>query len=412
MAAAGCASYSFDGIDEDVRNARYDAALKKLEKEKKIIYKNDAVRYYLDTGMIAHFSAQYEDSIKRLQNGDRAIEAAWTKSISQSAASFIANDTAVEYAGEDYEDLYLNVFNALNYYHCGNIEDALVEIRRMQEKLRKLSMRYNAAETELARRNMEAAKKADVKVNFSNSALARYLSMLFYRAEGSRDDARIDRDELKRAFEDQKNIYPYAPPSNIDDELSVPEDKARINFLAFAGLSPVKEEETIRIPLADSNSWIKIALPRMKARPSTASKIEVVFDSGEKVKLALLEDIERVATETFKKHKGIIEAKSIIRGTVKGGIAAGLMAADDDGALLLLGIAAQLFAETSEHADLRIARYFPARAYTGAINLKPGKYSFTVNYYNNSGKIAASFDYKDVVLKQDGLNLIETVFLD
>lgn len=412
--SASCASYSFDGVDNDVINARYDTAFAKLEKEKKHAYGSDAVRYNLDTGMIAHFGGRYKDSTERLLNGDRAIEAAWTKSISQYTSSYITNDTAIEYAGEDYENIYLNLFNALNYYHLENIEDALVEIRRMEEKLRNLSQRYNTMETELTKKDGEAAKKANVKINFSNSALARYLSILFYRVNKNYDDARIDRDWLKRAFSDQKNIYNFSIPKNIDDELDVPDEKARLNVIAFAGLSPIKEEVVTRVPVIIAAGWIKIALPRMRLRGSKVSAVDIVFDSGKTFKLELIESIERTAEETFKKHLGIIEAKSIIRATVKGGTAAGLMTAGDasnNSGLFLLGLATQIFAEASERADLRIARYFPARSYIGGINLSPGTYSFTVRYLNSAGAVIAAFPYKDVSLKAGELNLFETVFL-
>lgn len=413
VSLASCASYSFDKVDADAAAGRYDAAIKKLDKDKSLIYGGDAVRYYLDTGMLAHFAAQYEVSAQRLQKGDRAIESAFTKSVTQNAASYITNDTTIEYTGEDYEDLYVNIFNALNYYHQDDIEGALVEIRRMEEKLKKLAVRYNVVEEQLARENREAAKKANVKVNFSNSALARYLGMLFYRAQGSDDDVRIDRDWLKRAFADQRQMYPHPAPSSIEGELDIPRGMARVNVLAFCGLAPVKGEEVTRIPLVLYNSWIKIALPVMRARPSKANTIEVSFGDAAKIKLELLEDISRIAEETFKKHLGIIEAKTIIRATLKSTAASGFMLAgngENNAALGIAGIAMQIFAEASERADTRGTRYFPARAYTGAVNLTPGNYQCVITYYNNAGQNIASFS-KDITVKTDALNLIESCYL-
>jgi len=215
----------------------------------------------------------------------------------------------------------------------------------------------------------------------------------------------------------------------------VPAGRARLNVLGFSGLSPVKEEETIRIPLAGSAavSWIKIALPKMKARPSKTARIELVFtgsgDAGGgnadsagaagyhtgKYELELLEDMQSVAAETFKKHLGVITAKSAIRGTVKGTSAAvaNEVAGNADSAAVavvagLSGILLQIFAEASEQADLRLSRYFPAKAYITGITLEPGTYSFSVRYYNGHGALIRSFDFPGVKVRSNALNLIET----
>jgi hypothetical protein len=84
----------------------------------------------------------------------------------------------------------------------------------------------------------------------------------------------------------------------------------------------------------------------------------------------------------------------------------------DAGAVLaLLGITAQLFAEVSERADLRVSRYFPARAYAGGINLKPGRYSFWVRYYGGTGRELASIRYENMQVVENNLNLAEAVCL-
>ena len=36
----------------------------------------------------------------------------------------MVNDKVTDYAGEDFEDIYINIFNALNYINNDNIESA------------------------------------------------------------------------------------------------------------------------------------------------------------------------------------------------------------------------------------------------------------------------------------------------
>jgi hypothetical protein len=77
----------------------------------------------------------------------------------------------------------------------------------------------------------------------------------------------------------------------------------------------------------------------------------------------------------------------------------------------LLGLGTQIFAEASETADLRLSRYFPAKAYVGGITLRPGRYSFSVHYYNRGGRPIASFRYEDVPVLPNRLNLVEVICL-
>ncbi|MDR2798774.1 MAG: hypothetical protein LBB80_10580 [Treponema sp.] len=407
-------------IDAAVDQGDHQTGIAILEKDKKAIYRDkDAILYYLDKGMLTHYAENYNDSTQLLQEGERAIEEAFTKSITMEIGSYLLNDKTKEYDGEDYEDIYINVFNALNYYHNHKMEDALVEIRRMNNKLRSLASKYGELRTNLQQKALAEGgtvpPNPESSVQFSDSALARYLGMLFYRAIGNYDDARIDGEQLKVAFVNAPSVYAYPLPPSLDEELEIPPGKARLNVLGFSGLSPIKTEEVMRIPLPDFR-YIKIALPVMTSRPSQVHKIEVVFDNGNRFDLALLEDMEAVARETFKEKVNLIYLKAVIRATVKGVTSSVLDAAaeeTDGGTSLLfniLSLGTQVFAEASEQADLRLSRYFPAKAYVGGITLDPGTYSFTTHYYGASGGRIASFDHT-VTVREDQLNLVEVVCL-
>jgi hypothetical protein len=401
-------------VDGEVSKGRYGNAYASLESSKKAYRNMDYVLYCLDSGMLAHYAGQYEDSSRLLEDGERAIEAAYAKSITQTVGTLLVNDMTREYSGEDYEDIYLNVFNALNYYQRGFPEDALVEIRRITNKLQYLQVKYGTMITNL---QQEALKNSsgipfdpeNVTVHFSNSALARYLSMLFYRGTGRWDDARIDRDQVRLAFANQPDLYQFPLPGSLDEELDFPRDMARFNLVAFTGLSPVKAAEDMRIPLNRSN-WVKISLPVMSARPSLVGSVEAVFDTGQRFTLEVIEDISAVAGETFKQKAGVIYLRSCIRAITKAATAAALSDRKSDAAAIL-GLFTQIYAEVSEQADLRVSRYFPGRALAGGITLEPGIYSYTVNFYDYSGSVIQSERFEDVEIKNQGLNLTEVLCL-
>jgi uncharacterized protein len=416
-----CASASFAVVDSELEHADYADSVKTLEKNKKTLYKTgDEILYYLDKGMLQHYARQYSESSKLLQEGELAIEEAYTKSITQEISTYLLNDNIRDYGGEDYEDIYINVFNALNYHHRGNQEGAMVEIRRMNNKLRHLAVKYDAAITDLQKKALEDNTRIPQNLNaqaqFSDSALARYLGMLFHRGAGQYDDARIDRDWLLAAFANYPSIYLNDIPESIYDELEIPEGMARLNVIAFGGLSPIKQENVMRIPISDFH-WIKIAVPEMVNRYSEIHSIELVFDDGQRFKLELLEDMGAVAKETFKARQELIYIKTVLRATIKatGSAVMDAMAREADGAgSLVLGISslvAQVLADASEQADLRVSRYFPARAYVTGVNLPPGRYSFSINYYNRSGKEIAVIKHEEINISENALNLTQAVCL-
>ncbi|MDR2519004.1 MAG: hypothetical protein LBD13_06285 [Spirochaetaceae bacterium] len=417
---AGCASNPYAKIDDAAYHADYPKSMELLEKDKAKLYR-DRLLYCLDKGMLAHYAEGYGDSTGLLQEADQAIEEAFTKSITETVGSYLINDTVRAYAGEDYENIYTNIFNALNYYHNGSLEGALVEIRRMTEKLDFLAFTYgetiDGLEAEAEEKALSMPEERRPSQRFSNSALARYLGMLFYRADGYGDDARIDQEQIKYAFAAAPQVYGFPLPSSIDEELNIPPGKARLNIIGFSGLSPVKIEEVIRIPIPGAR-YVKIALPVMAPRPSQVSRIEAAIEKGPSFTLELLENMEAVAQETFKEKVSMIYLKSAIRASAKGAVSSTLGTAadlvDDSAASLVLGalsLGAQVFAEASEQADLRLSRFFPAKAYVGGLTLDPGTYSLHIKYYGQHGSLLYVSDLKHIVIRENTLNLVEAVCL-
>ncbi len=408
-----------------------DAIIQAQESKKPLYSENNAISLFLDKGILEHYAGRYADSSQDLQDAERMIEEAYTKSISADVASYIANDNTKEYAGEDFEDIYINVFNALNYYNDGNIEGALVEIRKLTESSGKLSLlaqKYegkgpNAGEWVLEQLanlglSINPVLPQGKSVNFANSALARYLSALFYQADGNSDSARIEFEQLQRAFLTQKNIYQNPIPEAVEQARNVPEGKARLNIISFTGLSPVKEEEIIEYNFPGFGYSLNLAtfkLPKLVQRPSLINRIEVLIDGEDRFNLELLEDIGAVIQETFAIRYSNIVLKTYIRTLMKYTttvVAAAAIAENQSEALaVLFAIAAKKTFEATENADIRMSRYLPDKAYIGGINLTPGTYNVTVNFYSN-GRIVSAKEYRNIAVRERGLNLIDAANLN
>jgi len=429
-----CASRpgAYKEIDLAVGNGDFEGAVEKLtdaQKSKKPIYaERNAIMLFLDKGLLEHYAGDYENSSRSLQEAERMIEEAYTKSITAGFMSYIVNDNTKEYPGEDFEDIYINVFNALNYYRRGNIEGALVEIRKLSMsngKLDMLARRYEykdpnsgASLEELVQKEAGRGQLPRGKpVDFSNSALARYLAALFYLAGGNTDSARIEFEQVQRAFLTNRNVYQNPFPSAVEQARNVPAGMARLNVIGFAGLSPVKEEEVVvhYFPFFQSPAFhvANFKLPKLVERPSVIDRIEVTAGQ-ERFQLELLEDMGAVIRETFAVRYANIVIKTYIRTLLKYVTADVAAAVTSERQSPLAGLAIALAAraafEATESADIRMSRYLPNRAYIGGVNLPPGNYDVTVNFYSGS-RLIKQAARENVQVRANTLNLIDAVSL-
>lgn len=435
----------YQGIKEKIINNDYAAAISQIKAAKEKFYKEkDRVVYYLDLGMLYHYNKQYQKSNEMLTKAEEAIDYLFTKSVSKAATSLLLNDNALAYSGEDYEDIYLNIFKALNYLEMNEFDAAFVEIRKINNKLTKLSTKY----TKLAHQFSKAEKaKTDFEAGeneFHNSALGRYLSLLMYRTENQWDDVRIDYNKIKEAWNLQKHIYDFSKP---DLKKAIQKtDKARLNLISFIGRSPSKRSKTLYIhtekdlliiaatkenPREKRNleeldviNWkgiekgyhFKFQLPFIYLNGSKAKKIKVYVDGKFTQELDLIESLEKVAVETFKVKKPLIYLKTISRSVIKGLVSENAKSKMENQINNpLLGFAARLATDAAvdatENADLRISRFFPAKCYIGEIYLQPGTYNLKIEYIGKNGSVINTEFKNNVEVNNNKLNLLETFYL-
>jgi hypothetical protein len=406
-------------IDGAVGDASFENAVAMIEKGqegKKPIYpEKNQILLYLDKGILEHYAGKYDASSADLEEGERLIEEAFTKSVSQEITSYIANDNTKEYPGEDYEDIYINVFNALNYYHRGDTEGAMVEIRKVNIKLQALADKYAAGGSlikDFVKKQVEnVVLPDDEPIVLTDSALARYIAGLLYRGDNSLDDARIDFEEIQRIYTAAPGIYSGSVPASIGEELNIPSGKARLNVVAFTGLAPVKQQDVLSVPIplpSNLANQAKLALPQMVTRPSRIDGVTVKLQSGESFPLELIENMETVAIETFKAKYGLIFLKTLTRVAVKaiaGEVAAQAAEKAAGGYGSLVSFGSKLVADASESADIRLSRYIPGKAYVGGITLDPGSYDVTFTF-SNGDTVVETID-----VKAGKTNLVEAVNL-
>ena len=450
----GCASLRtnkshYAGMDSLLKKGNYTSAITQIEtaktEKKAYSYKNRVV-YYLDMGMLLHWKGDYQQSNEMLEKAERAIEENFTKSVTRAAASFVGNDNLLAYAGEDYEDIYLNVFKALNYFELGKNDEAFVEMRRMNNKLVLLESKYDKMAQELNKAKEANKTFKPGKSTFQECSLGRVLSLLLYRDDFKWDDMRIDQEKIDRGWKLQPKIYSFPKPDFSPLVERLPPKKARLDVFAFSGLAPDKKaatfyihtEENVIILAGTKEDYLgnqmlsggnvlywdeipagyhfKFQLPRMRRKGSNVKRVEVQISKQGNYALAELDSLENVAIETFKIKQPMIYLKTIIRAVIKG-LAAEQgkekMTQNMDGLTgFFVRIAADIAVDITENADLRTSRFFPAKAYLREVHLDEGTYEITINYYGKNNQLLYSDKKGIITLKAGKLNLLESAYLN
>ncbi len=389
-----------------------------LSKRESIIKRQGTLIMDMDAGLLSRLNGEYKLSNEQLSSSERKIQEAYTESVTANIASFIVNDNTRDYQGEAYEDIYINVFKALNYLHMGDEESALVELNRSIEKQSLLKQKY---ETQARKVTKYADDKGIANTNldtysiaFSSSALANYLSMVVARGIGEDNQFRYSLEQIGRSFQTQPNLYPFAIPASIATEAeAIPEQKARLNLVAFNGLSPQKHE-VVDIVYVSRNNYAKIAYPVLVARKSPIQRVVATLEDGTSFKLEKIESLSSIAIETFKASSSISRLKAVTRSTMKAmGIAVyDSVTSQDEGPTAgeeLLGLIMKLFSYASESADVRSSHFLPSTAWVGAANLDPGEYTLKIAFQDQGGRTIYTQTIPKVRVDLSTSNIVEAI---
>lgn len=219
----------------------------KLEQNKKNI-----LLYYLNKGTILWMNGKPVESNKYFQLADFYVED-FHKNYAASALGLLTNANAEPYNGEGFEQILLHYYTTLNYINLGMLDDALVECKRMQQKLIKITDFYNG------------------KNKYKRDAFAHNLMGIIYDAQKDYNNAFISyrnayeiyRDDYQKMLGTQiprqlkKDIIRTAYLTGFSDEVQKYENEFQLKYepenpnygsLVFFwnnGLGPIKDQWSI-----------------------------------------------------------------------------------------------------------------------------------------------------------------------
>ncbi len=305
-------------IDSMFRAGDYEGASNQLKEgfEKETLEGKDGLLYLLDLGLSLHTAGKYEESTKYFRMADQAVEIKDYTSLSTEAATLLASDTIKQYKGEDFENVLISAYLAMDYALEGKREDAIVEAKRVNRKLYMMT--------------------TEGKRNYKQNAFARYLSATLYEADRNWNDANVDykfaADLLPTLPMIGRDLWAMAWKLKNRDDLATLEEKYHLTEAdknaAKKRVSPDRPAEIV-VLFQNGISPKKIpepnfpSVPRFVPRGNPVTGGEAIVSAagnGEEIgrgKTASLMDIESVAIQNLKEKWGGLLAKKIGGAVVK-----------------------------------------------------------------------------------------------
>lgn len=327
--------------------------------------------FQLDAGMSYFNAGKFDKAIPHFLQAVKFWESKDYTSVSEEIGKFVVSENLKTYSGEDHERVLIHVFLALSYAGVGNLEDAQVEARRIDELLKIM-------------RDKE-------KKNYTESAFARYLSGLLWESSGQWDSARIDyeaaykidpafpgiRQEILRAclasghtekLSYWKSRFPGEKTPKFDRK------KSELVVLLTYGRAPVK------VPNSGDNS----ALPVLYPRPWTLANIEVELGTKKFNQATTALDIEDLTKKFFdEKMKWLVARKVITMGLKAGAAYAVARSTKNEG----LGWLTFIALSAMDTSDLRGWNTLPAGVRIMKIPVEPGFHQVKFKVSSQNGTL-------------------------
>lgn len=416
-------------IERSLQAGDFTQAAAIVEQREKDYGGRSRLLYDMDRGWTLHLAGQYQQSSLALERAEEEVERLYTRSIRSETAAFLTNDTTLSYEGEPYEHVLINVVKALNYAAQGQLQEALVEARRIDHRLNVLSDRAKAADT------------------YRNDGFARHLSGILYEAAGDLNNAFIAyrnaydayqaarvwsrtpepatlRADLLRTaealhFSNEFNEYRRLFPDVRWEPFSREPRLAQVVLISYNGRAPRKEDRYLDVPISldalqlvllnrafspsaprnrvvDSVLYglngrvVRVALPRLVPQKTQVrfETMTLTDSTGHPVTVQseLAHNVTALAEKSLAERLPAMTVKAVARAATKFALAEGAtrgaqQAAGKDAAPwvgLLVGLVTKGFAVASEEADTRSWQTLPDEIHVARAWVPAGAYQVTV----------------------------------
>ncbi|OQY29980.1 MAG: hypothetical protein B6244_01595 [Candidatus Cloacimonetes bacterium 4572_55] len=392
--AAGCATHpeSLSSVEQALRRGDFIGADTLMQQQTDLEKGKDRLLFYLHSGLTAHLSGKYAQSNHYFDLADDRFDELYTKSISTEVASFISNELVKPYSGEDFEKVTIHYYMALNYLLLGELDEALVECRRVNVKLEEFNRKYD-----------------DNPNVYRADAFIHYLMGLIYEASGDLNNSFIAyRNAAKVYEEDYLEFYGLDVPEQLKEDIlrtaqalgfqsqvdfyeakwnksdripqSLHRGSGELVLIWDNGLAPHKTQNSIEIPFEDY--YLRAAFPSFVSRPPNLSYASANVGIGH-VKTEIFQDIDAIAIKNLEDRQTRIIAKTAARGVAKYAVKEKIENEFGEAA----GCVFNVFAAATEQADTRSWFTLPHNIQIARLLHAPGQYDVHLHFYGASGQL-------------------------
>ncbi len=426
---SGCATYYQRNLafQEAFYEGNFKRAEKLLDKNRKAATNRNRLLFFLQKGVVLQMQGAYAESNQYLEQAYYFTQDYRTHYL-RKAASLLTNPSVTAYRGEDHEVVLLHYYKAMNYLMLREPDKALVEIRRIDIKLRALELKYEGSH-----------------YRYTRDAFLQNLMGLAYEANGEMNDAFI---AYRNSYESYENLYAVeygvACPEQLKKDLvrsagklgfveeqqyyeqktgyrykELQHHKPEVLFFWQNGLGPVKAEWSINFavvhgengvvtfqnedmglsfpfPAASSGNGqsdlgdlkvVRVAFPKYVERPPFFTKAEVVL-KDKRYPLEEGEDINAIAFKSLEDRALREWGTSLMRLAIKQSITAQTRKENEE-----LGAAMSILNALTEKADTRNWQTLPHSIYYARIPLEEGKNELVLQMSGKEGTEEAGFTF-------------------
>ncbi|MDY0091490.1 MAG: hypothetical protein RBT80_02200 [Candidatus Vecturithrix sp.] len=332
---SGCAGTHIDtmrDVQQELIHGNYQRAEDLIVHKEKLQQSKNEALYALEYGIVAHLSGKYAESNRLFEQAVMRMETLKAISITETATEWILTEKTQPYQGEDFEQVIVHYYMALNYLMLGDLQGALVECRRVNTLLRELNDRYEHTNV------------------YKTDAFSLYLSGILYDAMGEVNDAFIDYRNAYNAYrEDYQEYYGTPVPEQLKHDLlrtasalgfhdvlheyqqtfgirdwptqQAYRQAARLVVIWENGQIPYKVEKAYRQYVElndkkDAGCYLKFAFPEFVTRiPNFSQAIVSVGKTTQTLDLA--EDLAQIAIKNLEDRRLRTLAKAAVRNALK-----------------------------------------------------------------------------------------------
>ena len=347
-------------------------------------------------------------------NWEQLIHEHYTISLSQEATTFVINDNAAPYRGEDFESIMVNLFLALSYANLSEVDEALVEARKVDSKLTAINLQYAENEQNAYREDPFVRLLMGILYEMGRTSIDLNDAYISYSKALQGYDLEYQRFGVsfpKPLVENLLSVASYMGraelrkvqrrfPTHRSVSLADRKELAEIYVLHLNGKTPVKQEDVIVVP-APGGQVVKLAFPRYEQIPSqiVGARLHALSKLGKQEFVAdfeVGEPIGGIAIENLQNRRLRIYAKTLARVTAKylAVRKAQRSAAEKHGGLagLLTKVTGDMLIFMSEQADLRSWRTLPEEILISKVAVPPGSYQLWAECLDASGGFVEKVD--------------------